>query len=480
MVAAQADKTLSSRDGFTYTELFPETSGSFPSLNQGTTLDGFAPLGQGAPFKNRTDNFQYKDDLAYTNGRHNFKFGGFMRFNRKTEPANGGTNDTAGQFSFNTFTDLLQGNFATYQEEETLNNVYDRERDYALYAQDTYKVTQNLTLDLGLRYQILAQIFSATNNISNFRVSTYDPSKCSFAAFDPVTGNVDPTLCDVTNGLVTPLTPGIEPSTLPGHYNDFEPRIGIAWQPAAIKNLVVRSGFGIFAGRDALSQTSSLGQQLPNDIVANVTNGSFSSLGPFNFATPQPPARIFALADPYKSPTTYQYNLGVQYQIGANTAFDVSYVGNHGVHLGRNRNINQLSDANREALIEAFTRFSATLSRAQRSSSKARVFTFLNSKGGAGCTTAAVNTAVALQETHGRVVLVDFAPIGHAALQLNLRPQFTLIDALLSSRTASSQVRRKWPACSTSWSTSITSWCSIARVASIARCKRFAIFRMPF
>src|SRR5580693_9259284 len=86
--------------------------------------------------------------------------------------------------------------------------------------------------------------------------------------------------------------------------------------------------------------------------------------------------------------------------------------------------------ASREALIEAFARFSATLSRAQRSATKARVFTFLNAKGGAGATTTAVNTAVALQEAHGRVVLVDFAPIGHTALQLNLRPQFTLIDAL--------------------------------------------------
>ena len=88
--------------------------------------------------------------------------------------------------------------------------------------------------------------------------------------------------------------------------------------------------------------------------------------------------------------------------------------------------------SSREALVEAFTRFSATLSRAQRSASKARVLTFLNAKGGAGATTTAVNTAVALQETHGRVVLVDFAPIGHAALQLNLRPQFTIIDALQS------------------------------------------------
>jgi pilus assembly protein CpaE len=86
--------------------------------------------------------------------------------------------------------------------------------------------------------------------------------------------------------------------------------------------------------------------------------------------------------------------------------------------------------ASREALIEAFTRFSATLSRTQRSNTAARVLTFLNAKGGAGATTTAVNTAVALQETHGRTVLVDFAPIGHAALQLNLRPQFTIVDAL--------------------------------------------------
>jgi pilus assembly protein CpaE len=84
----------------------------------------------------------------------------------------------------------------------------------------------------------------------------------------------------------------------------------------------------------------------------------------------------------------------------------------------------------REHLVEAFARYSSSQSRSQRSSSKARVFTFLNAKGGAGATTAAVNTAVALQETHGRVVLVDFAPIGHAALQLNLRPQFSLVDAL--------------------------------------------------
>jgi len=84
------------------------------------------------------------------------------------------------------------------------------------------------------------------------------------------------------------------------------------------------------------------------------------------------------------------------------------------------------------ALSEALTRFSALRTRAPGVAGKARVFTFLSAKGGAGCTTAAVNTAVALQQSHGDVVLVDFAPIGHAALHLNLRPQFGVLDALQS------------------------------------------------
>ena len=86
--------------------------------------------------------------------------------------------------------------------------------------------------------------------------------------------------------------------------------------------------------------------------------------------------------------------------------------------------------AGSEPLLEALTRYSSNRTRAAGGGGKARVFTFLSAKGGAGCTTAAVNTAVALQQSHGDVVLVDFAPIGHASLHLNLRPQFGVLDAL--------------------------------------------------
>ncbi len=86
--------------------------------------------------------------------------------------------------------------------------------------------------------------------------------------------------------------------------------------------------------------------------------------------------------------------------------------------------------AGSEALLEALTRYSSSRARSFGAAGRARVFTFLSAKGGAGCTTAAVNTALALQQSHGDVVLLDFAPIGHAALHLNLRPQFGVIDAL--------------------------------------------------
>jgi pilus assembly protein CpaE len=86
--------------------------------------------------------------------------------------------------------------------------------------------------------------------------------------------------------------------------------------------------------------------------------------------------------------------------------------------------------AGSEPLLEALTRFSSSRTRTLGGAGKARIFTFLSAKGGAGCTTAAVNTAVALQQSHGEVVLVDFAPIGHSSLHLNLRPQFGVLDAL--------------------------------------------------
>ncbi len=86
--------------------------------------------------------------------------------------------------------------------------------------------------------------------------------------------------------------------------------------------------------------------------------------------------------------------------------------------------------ASRETLLECLTRHTTARNKNRTRVGKGKVFSFINAKGGCGATTAAVNTAIALQEAEGKVVLVDFAPVGHAALHLNLRPQFGTADAL--------------------------------------------------
>jgi pilus assembly protein CpaE len=80
-------------------------------------------------------------------------------------------------------------------------------------------------------------------------------------------------------------------------------------------------------------------------------------------------------------------------------------------------------------LLEAFVRLTAAQRRGRQEGPRGKVFSVLNAKGGSGATTVAVNLALALQAAHGQAALVDMAPLGHAALHLNLKPVFTIADA---------------------------------------------------
>ncbi|MGH9620879.1 MAG: carboxypeptidase regulatory-like domain-containing protein [Bryobacteraceae bacterium] len=338
-----SNPVLASRAGFTYTELFPETSGSFPTVNG---VDGFGTLTHTAPFANREALLETRDTLAWTTGNHSIKIGVLIGRNRKREPANGGGDDTAGAMTFNGFHDLLLGNLAEYQEEETLNPVYDRWHDYAAYFQDNWKVASHLTIDLGLRYEYLGQTFSAHDNIANFYPSRYDPSQCSAAAFNSA-GFVDPAACNTLNGIVTPQSANIPGRALVNNYpNEWEPRGGIAWAPALFHDkLVYRMGAGIFHGRDSISQTSALGELPPFDRTATLTGVSIGSLAPFNPLLPQPPTSLLTLAPDYMIPVSYQYSAGIQYGVNSDTVLAIGYAGTHSIHQGLNIDVNQVPSA---------------------------------------------------------------------------------------------------------------------------------------
>ncbi|MGA3196265.1 MAG: cellulose synthase operon protein YhjQ/BcsQ [Terriglobales bacterium] len=81
-------------------------------------------------------------------------------------------------------------------------------------------------------------------------------------------------------------------------------------------------------------------------------------------------------------------------------------------------------------LLEAFVRLTTTRRKPGRESSRGKAFTIVNAKGGSGSTTVAVNLALALQSIHPSTALVDLATLGHCALHLNLKPAFTISDAV--------------------------------------------------
>ena len=80
-------------------------------------------------------------------------------------------------------------------------------------------------------------------------------------------------------------------------------------------------------------------------------------------------------------------------------------------------------------LLEAFVRLTAAQRRTRQEGVRGKVFSVINAKGGNGATTVAVNLALALQSSFGQTALVDLAPLGHAALHMNLKPAFTVADA---------------------------------------------------
>src|SRR5205809_4477277 len=81
-------------------------------------------------------------------------------------------------------------------------------------------------------------------------------------------------------------------------------------------------------------------------------------------------------------------------------------------------------------LLEAFVRLATAQRKVHREGARGKVFTIVNAKGGSGATTIAVNLALALQSAHGNVALVDIAQLGHAALHMNLKPLFSVADAI--------------------------------------------------
>ncbi len=320
-----------------------------------------------------SNNLQISENLTWTKGKHTLKFGFDFRYLRLTNVWSATNADDYGDFFFNgqyanhDFAEFLLGvPYYTYVT-HTPALIDGRTKDYYGYAEDTFKATQKLTLDVGLRISRLPP-FVDPINLTNFDptvagtgrvIISNDPK--SLAATQPlfaqninacnqphqVNPNPDPT---------NPCTPFLTakeagwPKGLRNTYTDFSPRIGFAYRPFADNKTVIRGGFGIYTVTTLGSVFYSVAG-IHDGFQASYANAAFGDPAFFQFPAVQngDPLGIalgtqdFRTANQRdkKDPYSIQWNLTVERVLHGNTALRVSYIANRGDQLTWGPNLNQ-------------------------------------------------------------------------------------------------------------------------------------------
>ena len=130
------------------------------------------------PWKNGYEGFQYRDDLSWTKGRHQFKFGVGWLHTYKNQELQANTNGTAtfdnNAFSKDGIINTMMGMAASYNQLEYLYGKNWVNNNYSLYMIDNWHVNSRLTLNLGLRYDAMPHAFERYNKFSNFVGGSYN------------------------------------------------------------------------------------------------------------------------------------------------------------------------------------------------------------------------------------------------------------------------------------------------------------------
>lgn len=309
-------------------------------------------LGRGANGEGRTldVNLGVGSDMSWIRGAHSFKFGGEHRriqlnrisfsgltggaysFSGQITPPTGSMNDLAAQIG-----DLITGSLNTYSFQRVQANAYYRWRYYAFYFQDDWRLTNKLTLNLGLRW-----------DYETPRTEKYDRQ-----------GWFDPTLAGTVNNravngaFVWANTGGRQRGLWPSNFTGFQPRLGLAYQVK--KWSVFRSSFSILRapltgyGNAIYPDTNvNAGVINSNQGIGGVQPGAVNfvtnPIGALPAATVLPREAIFSMNNtnsftfsyiPQNNamPTVYRWNAGFQFQLGNSLSIEIGYDGSKGTHL---------------------------------------------------------------------------------------------------------------------------------------------------
>ena len=348
-----ADHNVSPSSAYGLNTGIPSTSltGGLPRIGW---FGEFFPLGgfKWPKLQGPDTRFQFVDHVSYTRGKHAFKFGGEIH---RDGVSGGGLGNARGSVNF--------GGGAAFGTSSALEDFFagaptnasvlsgDPRRQisnwaYAAFLQDDWRVTRNLAVNLGLRYELNTVVKEAHNLIGNF---------------DPVKG-----LVQVGKQISSPYS---------GNHKNFAPRAGFAWDVSGKGTTVIRGGGGLtyelVNWQTFLAFNNSFGlTSIPTGAIIDasgdtsggtITSGNIApavtpqgwNTGPLFPTTPiscdpttASPCAIMGVDRNITTPYVYNWNLNVQHAFTPNLSLEIAYVGNHGTNLIGIRDINQNIPAN--------------------------------------------------------------------------------------------------------------------------------------
>ena len=312
--------------GFQYDPTLASAAGP-PFIQVG----GYASVGDPitGPRNTYQNTFSYSGSLSWIHGHHDLKFGGGYRRDQISALQGIATN---GFFVFanfpysDGFASFLSGNPVVFLQGGGDFSREIRDRAVDAYAQDNYKVTSNLTLNLGLRYELP---FPSTENHNRMNLF--------------VLGAQSKVVPNAPTGLLYPGDPGVPAGLIPTQKTAFAPRVGFAWDPRGHGKIVVSAAYGIFYEpyytgeggplQDPVSAPPYLKTQQISFPVNSFAN-PFYNPNPFGPAFPEP-MTLLVVSRNLHLPYAQDWNLNIQRSFGANWLFQVGYVGTTGVKLPR-------------------------------------------------------------------------------------------------------------------------------------------------
>lgn len=315
------------------------------------------------PWKNGFEGFQYRDDVSWIKGHHQFKFGGEYFHFYKNQQLQANTQGTA-SFSSSNFTgeayiNAILGLASSFTQLQYLSGKDWVTDNYGIYFNDNWHVTSRLVLNLGIRYDAMPHTYERYNQFANFVPADYNASLGNPIALDGTivpsqlsTFSCPPKRCATNgeqfylNGMREAGVNGFPRGNVQNYYKTWEPRLGFDWDISGNGKTVLRAGIGLFYERIQGNDVYNAALNPPFAYQPQSTNVFFSNPNQsvVSGATTKQsfPSTMTNIEYYYPHPGTSDYSFSIQHQLAPSVVMQAQYVGSDGWDQNNDRRINEL------------------------------------------------------------------------------------------------------------------------------------------